>query len=332
MIYKITIFFFLIASGIISSQTVTGKVVDAKTKTPLETVSVYFDNTTIGTVTNEKGEFSIDYTDAVQSVLVISYLGYEKVLISDYRTQSKLDIELKESVNQLDAVVIDTDDGMSRELKLRWFRKEFLGRSENAKSCRILNEKDIKLRYSKQDGTITAWSNKPVLVKNKNLQYEISFDIIDFEITLGGFNARSVIYTGTSFYRDLNTKNKKKVLSARAKTYRGSIQHFIRALYNKTFEEEGYIFGKKGYKVDPYKFFSVSEATNDNGFKTVQLKENQLDIFYNDTIESIIQVSVPEFSIDKYGNYDPIPYVLFGGNMGSQRLADALPLDYGLGN
>ena len=327
---KLTFLFFLCSVSFVFAQTLTGKVVDATTKEPLETVSVYFDNTTIGTTTNERGEFSIDYTDAVQSVLVISYLGYEKVLISDYRDQSELNIELKESVNQLDAVVIDTDDGMSREIKLRWFRNEFLGKSENAKSCKILNEKDIKLKYNKREGVITAWSNKPVLVGNKNLQYEISFDIIDFEITLGSFNARSVVYLGTSFYKDLNDKNKKKIVNARAKTYKGSIQHFMRALYEKQLTEEGYIFGKEGYKVKPYDYFIISDTIDDFGTKTVRLKENRLDIFYNDVVESVIQVSVEKFNVDKYGNYNPIPNVLFGGNMGKQRLADSLPLDYGL--
>ncbi len=79
------------------SQTFYGRVIDKITQQPIETAAVYFDNTTIGTTTNEKGEFTIAYTDAVQSTLVLSYLGYELVLISDYRTRSNIIIELVEA-------------------------------------------------------------------------------------------------------------------------------------------------------------------------------------------------------------------------------------------
>ena len=329
MISRIGIFIFLLPLCCIS-QTFVGRVIDKASQEPIETVAVYFDNTTIGTTTNENGEFSITYSDAVQSMLVISYLGYEKVFITDYRTKNDVTILLKEAVNELDVVFIDADDGMPRAQKLKWFRKEFLGKSENAKSCKILNEKDLKFRYNRRNRTLIAWSNKPVLVKNKKLQYEVSFDIIDFEIVIGNWNAVSVIYTGTSFYKELNKSVRKRTLENRKQAYDGSVQHFMRALYNKELEEKGYIFGKKGLKVNPYDFFSIYD-TDKYGYKTVSLKE-KLDIFYKDVTESVIETSVTDFKVDKYGNYSPITDVLFGGNMGSQRIGDSLPLDYELNN
>lgn len=310
------------------SQVLNGNVLDASTNQPIESVSIYFDNTTIGTTTNEKGEFTIAYTDAVQSTLVISYLGYEKIFVVDYRNRTNVTILLKEALNELDTVVIDANDGMSRAEKLRRFRKEFLGTSDNARSCKILNEKDLRFKYNKRTKTLMAWSNAPVLVKNNNLQYEISFDIIDFELVMIGWNSTSVVYTGTSFYKDLNKKGKKRIQKNREKAYTGSVLHFMRALYNKNLEDEGYIFGKKGFKVDPYDFFTIYNTDN-LGYKTIALKE-KLDIFYKGDMESSIQTTTPEFRVDKYGNYDPIPNVLFGGNMGSQRVGDALPLDFGL--
>jgi len=329
MISKIGVLIFLLPLCCIS-QTFVGRVIAKVSQEPLETVAVYFDNTTIGSTTNENGEFSITYSDAIQSTLVISYLGYEKVFITDYRTKNDVIIHLKEAVNELDVVFIDADDGMPRAQKLKWFRNEFLGRSENAKSCKILNEKDLKFRYNKRDRTLIAWSNKPVLVKNKKLQYELTFDIIDFEIVIGNWTATSVIYTGTSFYKELNKSGRKRVLENRKQAYDGSVQHFMRALYNKELEEKGYIFGKEGFKVNPYDFFSFYD-TDAYGNKTVILKE-KLDIFYKDLTESVIETSLVEFKVDKYGNYSPIPDVLFGGNMGSQRLGDSLPLDYELNN
>ncbi|TCK68044.1 carboxypeptidase-like protein [Winogradskyella wandonensis] len=311
------------------AQTLKGQVVDAVTKEPLEMVSVYFDNTTIGTTTNENGKFSIDYTNAVQSTLVISFLGYNTFYLSDYRSKTNIVVALAESTEELDEVVINADDGMSRAEKLRWFRKEFLGNSEFGKSCKILNEKDLRFRYDKSSRTLSAWSKTPVVVKNRSLQYEISFDIIDFEIILGNWNAQSVIYTGTSFYRNLDEEENRKTLKNRKKAYEGSIQHFIRAIYYERLEEDGYVFGVRGLKVNPYEYFVLSDIL-ENETRRVVLKQ-KLDIFYKDTAESVIQTAENlEFFIDKYGNYAPIPQVLFGGAMGKQRIGDLLPLDYGL--
>nr|WP_321234685.1 carboxypeptidase-like regulatory domain-containing protein [uncultured Psychroserpens sp.] len=313
---------------LIHGQSFSGKILDEATNKPLAYVSVYFDNSTIGTVTNDKGEFSIEFTDAVKSALVVSYLGYEKVFINDYRSKSNTTIFLKESINQLDTVVIEADDGMTRAAKMRLFKNEFLGKSKNGKSCKILNEKDIKLRYNKQHGTLTAWSNKPIVVKNKNLLYEISFEIVDFEIEMDKWGPLSVTYTGTSFYKDLNTKQKKQIETNRVNTYEGSIQHFVRALYYMRLKEEGYVFGVKRFVVDPYEYLIISDE-DDKGLKTVALKE-KLDIYYKTDIVSIMHTTVDEFKIDKYGNYSPIPQVIFGGNMGRQRIGDALPIDYNL--
>ncbi|MFT4806114.1 MAG: hypothetical protein ACI9YE_003345 [Psychroserpens sp.] len=321
----ISFFLFLCAINM-HAQTFSGTVLDAVTNTPLESVSIYFDNTTIGTTTNDKGYFYIEFTDAVKSTLVISFLGYEKVLIADYRTKNSIKILLKESINELGIVVIDADDGMSRELKMKKFKREFLGKSENGKSCRILNEKDIKLRYNKRKKTLSAWSNRPILIKNKNLKYEISFDIIDFEMTLGNWGVTSVLYSGTSFYKDLNTTQKKSIAKNRARAYKGSVLHFIRSLFNKQLQENDYVFGVKGFTVNPYEYFMLS-TLNDYGYKTVTLKE-KLNIFYKGTIASIIQTSTTQFKIDKYGNYAPIEDVIFGGDMGNQRIGDSLPLDF----
>ncbi|MEH6537005.1 MAG: carboxypeptidase-like regulatory domain-containing protein [Psychroserpens sp.] len=326
---RVLSFFLFLCVTITHAQLFSGKVLDIVTNEPLESVSIYFDNTTIGTATNDKGEFSIEFTDAVQSTLVVSYLGYEKVFIADYRSKTSITIFLKESLDQLDTVIIDADDGMSRELKMKKFKGEFLGKSKNGQSCKILNEKDIKLRYNKRDRTITAWSKTPIIVKNRNLRYEISFEIVDFEMTIGNWGASSVKYTGTSLYKDLDTKQKKRIVENRVNTYKGSVQHFMRALYNKELEEKGYIFGVEGFKVNPYGYFTISNV-DDYGHKTIALKE-KLDIFYKDVIESIIQTTVNEFKVDQYGNYAPIPDVLFGGDMGRQRVGDSLPLDYGFG-
>ena len=67
----------LLSTFLSFSQSITGVVLDAQTRMPIESASVYFDNTTIGTSTNDKGEFEIEKGDHINATLVISFLGYE---------------------------------------------------------------------------------------------------------------------------------------------------------------------------------------------------------------------------------------------------------------
>ncbi|HKO78949.1 MAG TPA: carboxypeptidase-like regulatory domain-containing protein, partial [Chitinophagaceae bacterium] len=68
---------FIICSTIAYSQfTVSGKIIDAESKEPLNSASVYCQNTTIGTTTNKQGEFSLQLKSGGYE-LVISYTGYQ---------------------------------------------------------------------------------------------------------------------------------------------------------------------------------------------------------------------------------------------------------------
>lgn len=336
MINKFSLFFSILPLFCLS-QTLTGIVVDKATQQPIETVAVYFDNTTIGTTTDSQGEFSIEYTDAVQSTLVISYLGFEKVFISDFRTKNNIKIELVEADNALDEVHIEYDDGLTRRQKLRLFRKEFLGSSKFGKSCKILNEDDLVLKYDKQNKALYASSKVALKIENKALQYEIAYDLIDFEINFRyanlntfKFTIKSVTYFGTSFYKDLKDSKKSKIEKNRSKVYKGSVQHFMRSLYNQNLREEGYFIFYDGFVVDEWSYFSV-ESLVDSDFKKIILKD-KVSILYNKDFQSELHLEIDEFYVDIYGNYTPIIGLYFGGAMGIQRVGDTLPLDYGISN
>lgn len=317
------------------AQTITGTIVDATTNQPLETVSVYFDNTTVGTTTNENGEFFIEYSDAIQSSLVISYLGYEKVIIYEFRNQDVFNISMKPSSVALDVVNIDDDDGLTRKQKLRLFRREFLGSSNFARSCKILNEDDLILRYDKNNLVLSASSRTPIKIENKALQYAIDYDIMDFEVSYkyvnvetNSFSKNSVTYYGTTFYKDLKNADKKATLKNRERAFKGSVQHFMRALFNENLRDEGYWIFYDKLRVNEWSYFKVTEL-EDSLFKEVTLEKNVVIVFNKD-IQSRIDLRTDKFYIDKYGNYAPIVGVYFSGSMGNQRVGDSLPSDYGL--
>lgn len=190
-----TFLFSLLFSLFSYAQSVTGRVIDKVTQESIETVVVYFDNTTIGTTTNSDGEFTITYSEAIQTNLVFSYLGYEKVIITDYRSRNNITVELIAATNTLDEVYINFDDGLTRRQKLRLFRKEFLGSSKFGESCKILNEDDLVLRYDSSNKALYASSKVPIRVKNKALKYQVDFDIMDFEINYRYLDSKTLSFT-----------------------------------------------------------------------------------------------------------------------------------------
>ena len=317
------------------SQSIKGVVLDGKTNEPIESASVYFDNTTIGTSTNDKGEFSLPYKEGIKSALIISYLGYQNVMIYDYQVNKLYKILMTEDVNTLDEVVISAIDSMPRAMKLEHFRKQFLGFSDAAKSCTILNEDDLILKYNYKKKQLTAKAKKPILVQNEDLQYLVSFQINEFtidysyaNITDKHFHIKSVIYTGTTFYQPLEEAESQKTIKNRNKTYEGSVVHFMRALSKKTLEAEGYQIFSSGFLVKPENYIRVKPIENTNVVTVKMLKP--LSILYNKNRQSEMQSLVDEFTIDEYGNHSPLQQVLFSGDMGNQRVGNLLPFDYEL--
>ncbi len=93
--------FILMSAG--QSYTVTGKVTD-ESGSPLPGVNVVVKNTSLGTVTNVKGEYSINLNDA-DKVLVFSFVGYDT---REVRISGRLiiDVVMTPSTTSLNEVVV----------------------------------------------------------------------------------------------------------------------------------------------------------------------------------------------------------------------------------
>lgn len=326
---------FLLLSFSINSQTISGTVLDSKTKTPIETATVYFDNTTLGVITSSDGKFSIKYSDAIKSPLIISFLGYKKQVVTNYRKNNTLMILLEEDYESLGEVVVNTNDGLTRKQKLRFFRREFLGLSRFGKSCTILNEDDIILRYNKKERVLTAHSKAPLRIKNNALQYNLTYDLNSFTLKFnpptpnqGAFSVKRVGFLGNSYYQNFEDFNKKKALKNRRKAYDGSKLQFMRALYIQKFKDNKYQIYSKNTPVDPWEYFHV-ELKDNTEIKRVSLSQ-PLNILFKNWGKSSIEFETSSILIDYYGNYTEADKVLFAGKIAEQRVGDLLPFGYGL--
>lgn len=85
-------------------MSVSGRVIDAGSKTPLVGVSVVVEGTTRGVVTDEEGRYAIE-VDGANSVLSFSYLGYVAQSIA-VANRTEINVELREDQESIDEVVV----------------------------------------------------------------------------------------------------------------------------------------------------------------------------------------------------------------------------------
>lgn len=329
ILFLVTIFWLQLSF----SQEIKGIVLDDKTKEPIETASIYFDNTTIGATSDQNGEFSIPYRPSINSPLIISYLGYETIVLSELNPKLLYKVYLTPDALQLDEVIINPDDDWTRSEKLKEFRKHFLGESENGKASTIANEDDIRLYYSIKNKQLRAVAKSPIVVLNPNLKYKIRINLSEFNVSYSYVsknktqkNANAVYYAGSNFFESMEQVPVQNTLVLRDQAYKGSVLHFMRSIRENRIKENGYEVFKRGVLVNPKKHIRVYAIEGSNDI-LVRIK-GILSVSYNRASNSTIQSFVTKFKIDQYGNHTPIDKVRFGGEFGNQRIADALPLDY----
>ena len=93
---------------------------------PIESASVYVQNSTIGTISNVDGKFQLSIPREYQNdTLVISSIGYKsfKTALPDY--DPSMDVFLEEEIASLDEVVIVSDPRPTtgNEIVLKGFEK-----------------------------------------------------------------------------------------------------------------------------------------------------------------------------------------------------------------
>jgi len=240
--------FFLFFGNLLFAQySISGTVVTSINQ-PLEGVSVYFNNTSIGTTTDEDGFFEINFRLQYPYELVFSYLGFQtQVFQLDYeKLDLPFEIKLLPKNNVLDEIVVFSKmkkiTKSDREYYLELFRNNFIGKTEFSKKCTILNEEDIRFKVDPNTKDITAFFKKPIRVKNEALGYLVYYDFVLFELV-----GKRVSYLGYTRFNELkgSKRKKRRWKKNRLKAYEGSLTHFLRAIRMNKLEQEG-------FKVDKY--------------------------------------------------------------------------------
>jgi hypothetical protein len=251
------IIFFLITSITTFAQfKISGKVVNATNKVPLDGATVFINNTKFGTKTDNKGFFTIYNLQPGRYELIVSMIGFrtQKTQVFMQGDTKVPSIAIEERSFALNEVKINA----VKKIKNRYmdmFKREILGSSKFAKQCVIINPKVIQLHFDKTENNLNAYTSDFMVVENKALGYRLKYQIEDFER-----NEKNALvsYIGYVLFEEMegNEAQHQKWQANRLEAYTGSLQHFFRsALGNQinSLREPGFIVRTMTRAANPYR-------------------------------------------------------------------------------
>ncbi len=341
----------------LQAQTISGKVIDAKTLEPLPFANVFINNTTIGTTSEMNGEFSLRNVRQPASYEVIfSFVGYESFKMKVSLTENELRlgaVRLKPSEIELSSLEIKGTKDTEWEKKLRKFKKIFFGEDKAAELCMLGNPWVID--FPEVGKTFKATASAPLEIENKALGYKVKFYLSNFS----GDNLGYSILGNVRFEEMQPSDDKEKMQWSlqRKKSYQRSRQHLFKSIIDHQIRGNGFnlyteVEGFEDAKVRPAFFYSELGKTI-KLYDTTDLvaPASQKDI-YRITLKGRVEVHYTKEKVpvrayrDVFGpvswirlkknvvlvNKDGIELnpadVTVSGAMSSDRVAHLLPLDY----
>ena len=340
----------------LQAQTLSGKVVDAKTLEPLPFANVFLNNTTIGTTTELNGDFILKNMrqPAIYEV-VFSYVGYESCKMKVSVTENRLNLDtirLKQVGTELTSVEIKAKKDTQWEKKLKKFKKIFLGEDSESELCNIVNPWVID--FSNQGNKLLAVSSAPIEIENKALGYKINFHLKNFQS-----NSTTYIIEGNVRFDEMepgNETERNQWSLNRTKSYLHSRQHLFKAMVDHRIQKEGFslytemndeniptrtafFYSQLGGSIEVYDTTHLVALTGQSGIYRINIgnrmevhyrKEKILIRVYRDVFNPVswITLSKGYVLVNKDGVELNPTDVVVSGDMNKDRVAHLLPINY----
>ena len=266
--------------------TLSGKVLNETNGTPMVAASVFAQNTTIGTITDENGNFKLSLPQGGYD-LVVTFTGYktESRRITTADAGEVINVSLKAREKEMETVSITSTNEVKDGLEKygQFFNEEFIGKTNNSKVCNIQNAEVLHFFFSKKRNRLKITATEPLIIKNNALGYNIKYSIDSFTHE---YNTGTSIYSGSPLYEEMKGDSAQIMMwkANRKAAYNGSLLHFMRSVYNKSLKEQQFeiqfIVQQNGVD-NAIKLKDAYGALNfekDDSTQTVEIMPNQKDV------------------------------------------------------
>ena len=340
------------------SYLITGKVMDAVTKLPLLGASVFAQNTTIGTATDQQGNFTLRLLNGGYD-LIITFTGYQTVT-RRITTADALDKNIVIEVAQKEKALEDVGIKSSNEVKDglikygSFFEENFIGKTINSNQCVIKNKDVLHFYFYKKKNRLKVLATAPLEIENTALGYTIKYTLDSFTHEYG---TQMSTYSGYPLFKDMppaDEAQKTGWYNNRLKAYQGSMLHFMRSVHDKKIKEEGFeiqLVAKTNEietAIPVQDFYGAINYSINDSTQLVEITPNQqnMAVLYNrqapaplylaatGDVPRKFQLSIltiaPDQSIgiEQNGYFFDQNDIVINGYWTWQKVADVLPYDF----
>ncbi len=240
---------------------ITGTVTETESNNPVIYATIYVNGTTIGTITNPAGEFSLENV-VPPCEIVISHVSYTAQII-EIKQNADTVLHIKLNPGDVELGVVEVKDKNLREANLIHFKERFLGTDYWGKNAfiendsvlvfrreKVLNNNDVVLEseiLAPDSNSIlfTVNTKGPLLVNLPLLGYKLHINLIHYkELQTGNDDEYRFHTLGYFYFQSEDESSKRKTNRYRKKqieAWYNSDRHFCHSLFNERLKENGYI-------------------------------------------------------------------------------------------
>lgn len=339
--------------------TITGLVKDAETGETLPYCNVFINNTTIATVTDLDGKFTLAGLEPGPVEVGFSFLGYvaetRKVTLNPGGI-STVNLSMKPFDQELSDVEIKASRDKVWERDLRKFQNLFLGNDQVSALSTIQNPWAVDFSEGAEKGTFLATAIQPIEIVNNHLGYKISFDLKEFFDSPTNYRI-----VGAARFEEMKPESETQRSTwekNRAEVYKKSPMNMFRAMIKGQQEQEGFfLYGDKpggsasmnmrsdifanelGKSVVAYKPEQLVTQADKAGEYLIAMK-GRLEIHYQKGYSQVntykdapypvswLEVNNGTVRVRENGMALNPQDLVFSGDMDRKRISTLLPLDY----
>jgi len=331
----------------VQAQTILSGVVTDSLNVPIPNTCVYLSKTTVGSLANQEGFYSLSIHQAGTYELIASCVGYKShsQIITTESGNQKINFKLSKRTFLISEITVKGKDKNRRE-NYDQFKKCFIGITDNSPYCTIENSKDLVV-YRKSDGVeLIAYSVNPLIITNSALGYKIIYDLKNFSYN---FNNKHLRFSGNYYFQDVSNQKRKNSRTNlnRLIAYYGSRMHFLRALFTDSLSQEKFEMCNIGLDSCGKKIVTNSIQENDlrlavNADSITLYRINPIFISYTDNHPELFKhpniyrpntytsriAFTDTIHVYKNGYYPDCYSISWSGKMAQDRIAELLPYDF----
>ena len=221
---------------------ISGRILNQADTKPIANASVFLSNATIGDKTAADGTFTLHNVNAGKYELIVSIIGFEtfkQIITVGYKDIVLPDITIFPKTISLSQVTIKPREDPDWAKYHLLFKEAFIGTSDLAADCKILNPHVLDFDYDQAKNTLKASSYDFLEIENAALGYKIRYLLTDF--TLDN-TAKTLFYKGSVFFENMKgtASQLERWQKKRQEAYIGSEMHFFRSALGNRIDEEGF--------------------------------------------------------------------------------------------